>query len=246
MAAIPTFIARPMKPREYVSEAAALSTLEYQVRQYRNTPRESDKVILSLLRELSGTLLDIGCSNGNLLKQIRDAFAFDLCGGDLSPLRIDICRKDSGLAGIRFEVMDIMELPSGSFDVVVANAVLCLLSEADYQKAISSIARALKPSGTLIAFDWMHEFDQELAVTERTPEIPEGIHLYFRSFRTVRAILSRHGFGDARFMPFAIPIDLEAAPGTVNTRTIRSAEGGRLQFRGALYQPWCHLAATRM
>lgn len=230
---------------ELVNRSAAISNLEYQRAMYRAEPKESDKVILELLSGKRGRLLDIGCSNGNLLKHIKGRYGFDLHGGDISSLRIQTCAQDPELAGIDFQVMDVMDLPPESFDVIVANAVLCMLDKRQYAIAAKSISAALRPGGSLITFDWLHTADQNLAITEVTDEIPEGVKLYFRSFKWTREILSGAGFCDINFHPFNIPIDLPLDhTSAIRTHTTKMADGGRLQFRGVLLQPWCHLTAS--
>lgn len=234
-----------MEPREHVNRPAAESNLAYQAR-YRAQPKESDKVVLRLLNGLTGDLLDIGCSNGNLLKHIRAAHpAFRLHGGDLSPLRVETCRSDPELAGITFDVMDAMELPRASFDVVISNAVLCLLNRESYTRAIRSIYAALRPGGRFITFDWMHPFGQDLAITEQTDEIPEGITLYFRSFTTVRNILAAAGFQGLDFRPFEMPFDLPLDHSKAITTHTVNTDAGRMSFRGVLNQPWCHLVSGK-
>src|SRR6266850_1447541 len=89
---------------------------EYQKR-YSRKIRESDKVLLSLVRDTLGNLqdrkrpklLDVGCSTGNLLRHLSRAFPnLDLVGGDMVKTVIRDCRKNSDLAGIEFEEMDVV------------------------------------------------------------------------------------------------------------------------------------------
>jgi hypothetical protein len=71
--------------------------------------------------------------------------------------------------------------------------------------------------------------------------------LHFRPYSVVDATLRRHGFAAPTITPFAIPIDLPkpADPADISSQTVPLADGGRLIFRGALYTPWCHLAARK-
>src|SRR5882672_9444997 len=74
---------------------------EYQSK-YANEMRESDRVILGLIADhgRGSTLLDIGCSTGNLLRHIKRAFpALALTGGDLAESSLTIARADRELAG---------------------------------------------------------------------------------------------------------------------------------------------------
>ena len=61
-------------------------------------------------------------------------------------------------------------------------------------------------------------------------------------------MLEESGLGNASFEPFSIQIDLPRPEisGPIYTYTVRTDEGDRLQFRGTLFQPWCHLVANKL
>lgn len=215
--------------------------LRYQEK-YKTTIRESDKVILQLLTGTTGELLDIGCSSGNLLRFLSNLHPhLKLHGGDISDTSIGLCRKDESLNGIEFKVTDIFRLPTKSFDAIVANAVLYCLD--DFDGAIASIAGALKPGGKLIAFDFFHSFEQELAIVETSVHSPGGHPIFMRSYARTEKILEQHQFRQCDFHPFAIPVQLPKGKG-LTTHTVES-DAGRLQFRGTIFQPWCHLVASK-
>src|SRR5260221_325307 len=95
---------------------------EYQKR-YKEEPRESDKVLLSMIAEaIEGRekprLLDVGCSTGNLLSHISRRFSWDrlaLVGGDLLPKSCEIASAAVPYAEIRHMNMLDMRCP-GEFD----------------------------------------------------------------------------------------------------------------------------------
>lgn len=216
--------------------------LHYQEK-YKTTIRENDKALLQHLRGTSGELLDIGCSSGNLLRFISSLYPhLKLQGGDISAPSIEQCRKDDSLRGIAFEVMDILRLPRNAFDAIVATAVLYCLE--DFEGAIASLAGALRPGGKLVAFDFFHPFEQELAIVETSSHSPQGHPMFMRSYAWTRRVLERHGFRQIDFHPFDIPITLPRGKGIDSTYTVES-DAGRLQFRGTLFQPWCHLVARK-
>lgn len=229
----------------------------YQQR-YRDQPRESDRVLLDLLDEALASrpagaeparILDIGCHNGNLLGHIRRRFPdASLWGVDLIPEVIDACRSDRDLSGIRFDAMDVRALEiEAAADVVIVNAVLFRFNDDELDAALKGIGRSLAPNGTLLVFDFYHSFHQTLRIVEESDRHPEGLILTFRSQRDMRERLARAGFPEPVFRPFEIPIDLpqsdpvDPAP----TYTVPTRDGHRLQFRGALHQPWCHVVATK-
>jgi SAM-dependent methyltransferase len=240
-------------PRGYVTG----EYLDYQKR-YARQIRESDKVMIELIRgalkedsrpgkKLS--LLDIGCSSGNLLLHLKRLLPdVGYYGGDLFPEIIDHCRNSPELEGIGFEVMDIRDLGDRErFDAVVVNAVLHRFDRQEFEIAIASLSRVMCPGGRLFVFDFFHPFEQELSVVEKSKIHPEGLTLVFRPFSSVTQVLGGAGFTDVRFHPFSIPIDLER-PTELNdmrTYTIRTEVGERLNFRGILFLPWCHLVARK-
>jgi hypothetical protein len=70
--------------------------------------------------------------------------------------------------------------------------------------------------------------------------------------REVRTIFEETGFTDVWFQPFNISIDLarvdQAEGGSFQdlcSYTIKAEDGRRMLFRGALYQPWCHMMGRK-
>ena len=225
---------------------------DYQ-QKYATTIRESDRILMNLVDEwvrqrksTDGTpsLLDIGCSTGNLLLHLKRMMGerIRLAGGDMAESSIQLCRENKDLAGVDFDVMNITSLAPASYDVIIANAVLCLLDEKQYPSALNSIRRALKPGGIALGFDWIHEFEQDLEIIEKTASHPTGLRICFRPMTVVSQLASEAGFAKVEYRPFAMPFDLPrpADNAEIITYTRKDEGGARLSFRGTLYQPWCH------
>jgi SAM-dependent methyltransferase len=242
--------------RSYVTDDVFLDAYnEYQAK-YAAQMRESDKVMLALMRDRlmtmgasgSATVLDIGCSTGNFLLHLRRAMPeLQLVGGDLAESSLDVCRRNPALAGVSFERLDILDLPTGGrFDVVVVNAVLYMLSDEQFQQALDSLTGCLAPGGGLLIFDFFHAYPQQISIIERSHSHPDGLALNFRPFPLVSGWLEQRGFGDIEFHPFELTIDLPRTddPGLL-TYTVRAADGAALAFRGTLFQPWCHMVAVK-
>jgi SAM-dependent methyltransferase len=233
------------------------SYIEYQKR-YAQNARESDKKLIELVglalaeypsanRQLS--LLDIGCSTGNLLVHLRNAFpSLNLVGADLSQLSIAGCKTNPELAGVTLEVMDILHLgerPS-RYDIVTANAILYGFTDELFDASIKAIGRTIVPGGWLIAFDFFHPWEQNVELVERSAHFPGGHPLHFRSYSSVRRATFAGGFEEPRFLPFEIGIDLpDNGPRSLSTRTIITKDNRRLQFRGCLGQPWSHMVVRK-
>jgi SAM-dependent methyltransferase len=249
-------------PEEYLKSHTERYN-QYQQR-YAEQPREGDKKLIELVRAVAVprlqagagvALLDIGCSTGNLLFHLKQALpGLELVGGDLAQSAITTCRDNPRLSGIRFEIMDVLNLPSDRFDIVVANASTFFFSDEDYDRATASIARSLRKGGSYFSFEYLHPYEQNVTVIEKSRSFPDGLHLHFRPYSTARRILERQGFRQITFAPFSIPIDLAMGQTysdnregyeDLNSFTITTQSGERLLFRGTLFQPWCHMSAVK-
>ena len=226
--------------------------IDYQ-RKYRRNMRESDKVTISLIQQNLPIgedlrLLDIGCHNGNLLYHLKQAMPqLQLIGGDLFQGVIDKCRVDQDLVGIDFQVMDLTDLHSPPVNIIVASAVLSRFDQQQLSNIWKRFFELLRPGGLIVSFDWYNPFRQSLRIVEYTEMHPEGLLLNFWSQHLIRSKLQKIGFRDTRFQMFEIPIDLELQDPTdpLPTHTRQTSDGQRLQFRGALFQPWCHLVTRK-
>jgi len=242
--------------QDYVTDESFLASYnEYQAR-YSERIRESDKVIISLVKKIvsehfigtNPTILDIGCSTGNLLLHLKNTVPnANYIGGDLAESSLNLCRNNPKLEGIAFEKLDVTNLPCNHYHIVIVNAVFYLLDHIEYERALKSIAQALKLGGYMIAYDWAHPFEhQNIVINETSLMHPNGLRLCFRPMKFIAEKMLAVGFDYPDFQPFEIPIKLPkpSYDQEVITYTIESDEG-RLMFRGALYQPWCHIVAKK-
>jgi SAM-dependent methyltransferase len=237
---------------KYVRDEAFLAGYNDYQRRYATDIAERDKVMLGLVAEKrrgQGSLLDIGCSTGNLLLHLKRAFPdLQLTGGELAKSSLTAAIANPELAGIEFRTMDMLDI-DGQYDCITANAVTYLFRWPEYERAIQSIAKALKLGGTFISFDWFHPFEgQDLAITEITEGHPEGLPIHARSYQRVARVFTKAGLDAVEFHPFFMPFDIpepEDKSGTPVTYTVKQDNGNRLSFRGSLYQPWCHVTATK-
>ena len=227
----------------------------YQGKYFRKM-RESDRIVIRLLHNLnrkrpnehrSRKLLDIGCSTGNLLVHIKKALpGLELFGGDIVSKVIAENKRNPNLHGIRFEVLDALDLKiDHQFDFVTVNASLPFFDDDEFDRAIRNISRVVKNHGWLVIFDWFHPFDQEITIVERSKRIPK-LKIHFRSYARVRQSFKKAGFTTPIFKPFQMPFDLpKRGPSDITSYTLRLRNGKRLCFRGILFQPWCHLIARK-
>src|SRR5215831_5995994 len=129
--------------RDYVQDAAHMRAYgEYQ-KKYARTIRESDRVLIDMVRaavaptlaqERRPSLIDLGCSTGNLLLHLKHAVpALALSGGVIVGSIIVANRLNPELGGIEFHELDMLELPTEpQYDVVVTNAALMFFTPEEF------------------------------------------------------------------------------------------------------------------
>jgi len=242
---------------DYVTDEKFLSEYNEYQEKYATRIRESDRIVVELVRGIVNKaegdkpirLLDIGCSTGNLLMHLKNMVSdLELYGGDLARSSLEACRANQDLAGITFQEMNILELGvEYSFDIIVVNAVMYMMSDDEMKQALASIFSSLRQGGQLILFDFCHPFEQHLVINERSKTHPEGLNIYFRPEQTIREAFIATGFSDLQVRPFQLPVDLpqHRDNGELITYTIKSEQGERMAFRGILLQPWCHMTARK-
>lgn len=241
---------------DYVGDDAFLAEYNAYQQRYAERIRESDKVIISIICERvdqsrGGQLkiLDIGCSTGNLLLHLKRMVPnADYTGGDLAQSSLMECRQNSELDGIEFREMDVLGLPLNAFDIIIVNAVLYMFDDEQFIRAMASIFKALKNGGQAIIYDFAHPFKhQNLIISETSMMHPKGLRLCFRPMAIIERVAEEAGFGRVVFRPFDLPIDLAMLgyDEEVVTYTVPRQDRTRMMFRGALYQPWCHMVADK-
>ena len=241
--------------KDYVEDTRFLDDYNSYQKRYYDTLAERDKKFIALVQKITrdradmSTLLDIGCSTGNLLRHIKVYLPeLELIGGDLAESSLEMARQDPNLDGIRFEKLDMLDLPENAYDIIVSSAVAQFLDGRQYELAMKSVFNALTPQGAYISFEWIHPHDgQEVSICEKSASHPDGLYIYARSEALVMDLVQSAGFSDVTFDAFTIGIDLERPErGDIpNSYTVRDEHGDRMCFRGAIYQPWCHLIASK-
>jgi len=101
-------------------------------------------------------VLDVATGTGDLAFAIANAGASEVVGIDFSSEMIVAAKRKAGEDGddrVRFEVADAMDLPfdEGEFDACTVS--FGLRNMPDYDAAIASMARILKPGGSFICLE---------------------------------------------------------------------------------------------
>lgn len=97
------------------------------------------------------TYLDIGCSSGKLLEGLieKGADPNQVIGIDISPVGIEACQA-KGLTNTFVMDATSLNLPAGSFDVIIASD--CLEHIQQDEVALQNWYKLLKPDGIMIVF----------------------------------------------------------------------------------------------
>jgi SAM-dependent methyltransferase len=251
-----------MKEEEYSNamnsaDEAVMNRYHAYQKRFADKFHERDKVLASLFAEaLEGLpnktpkVLDIGCSTGNLLKQLKGVFP------DCHYTGVDVAvgfKKDNlanpDLKGIDFDERNLFSLEyKEEFDIVITNLVLFGFSNDEFGRAVENIAAALRKGGTWLSLDCYHPFEQDVSLFEQSTYLPMGRKLFFRSYKSAREIMAARGFTPPKFLPFSMPFDLPKPKDHVDltSYTLYCTElQSRLSFSGVICQPWCHLMSQK-
>jgi SAM-dependent methyltransferase len=153
--------------------------------------------------------LDLGCAAGRNAVYLAElgcgVWAVDLSGAMVTRTRArlaEILGSEEAERRVRVGPMDDLAwAPAGSFDLVVALGILhCAQSGAEWSRAVSEVARVLRPGGQLLVSAFTPETD--LAGTGIRPAgaahvyegFPGGRRSYLVDAAGLDAGLARHGF----------------------------------------------------
>jgi ubiquinone/menaquinone biosynthesis C-methylase UbiE len=140
----------------------------------------------------SGEVLEVAVGTGRNLPFYPQGIR--LTGIELSPAMLGIARTraaELGMGGLDLREGDAHELPfaDGSFDTVVCTLGLCSIP--DDRKAVSEMARVLRPGGRLLLLDHVRAASGPVRAVQRALEVVtlrfEGDHLLRRPLEHVAA-----------------------------------------------------------
>lgn len=118
----------------------------------RVTDHIEEEVILALVEPVFGKhVLDVGCGDGVLSARLAWEGA-QVTGLDSDPRMLEAARRRGDSTKMRPTFVagrgEALPFPNGSFDIVVAITVLCLLS--DPERAFREMSRVLRPGGRIV------------------------------------------------------------------------------------------------
>ncbi len=154
-----------MKPKDLYEkqygEGRLIRTISFPLfkKGFKKFDLSREELAMSMLNDLGGKFLDIGCGNGSLIFKVKEKFNekfTDFYGVDISPTRIRLAEEEAkrkfGMANnIHFSVQNIdegIDFPDEAFDVVTCLAVLEHVFYVYF--VVKEIHRVLKNNGILI------------------------------------------------------------------------------------------------
>ncbi len=103
-----------------------------------------DHTLLSELGNIAGKkVLDYGCGPGVLLVALKNLGA-EVLGFDINPEMVEKAGLKIGKENV---YSNLNAFADNSFDVIICNLVLCIVSEEEAQNIVKQIKRLLKPEG---------------------------------------------------------------------------------------------------
>lgn len=147
---------------------------------------------INMVHSCRGSVLDIGCGRGLLLKALRSKFPnASYTGLDISERLCAISRENNPNAHIVCGDAEMLPFASDSFDTIFMTETLEHML--DYDKAVSELVRVLKVGGFCVVTvpnrDWA-SYDFYDNIRDKSLQ-PIDDH-YFR-VREVQELLERHG-----------------------------------------------------
>jgi ubiquinone/menaquinone biosynthesis C-methylase UbiE len=142
--------------------------------------RCAENTTINLLKAIELTprsILEIGCSNGTRLQQMRDAFSCDCFGIDPSAQAIEDGRNAYKELQLRTGTADALPFADNSFDTVIFGFCLYLCDRKDLFKIAFEADRVLKDKGSIVITDFEPPFPYKNPYIHRP-----GIYSYKQSY----------------------------------------------------------------
>lgn len=191
---------------------STLAHYDREAARFRDATRDHDvsQNYAALLDAIEGeapfTLLDLGCGPGRDLCHFR-ALGHEAIGLDGSQAFVELARADSGCEVLHQDFIE-LDLPSGRFDGVFANASLFHVPRRALPDVLRTLHRCLKPRGVLFTSNPRGD-DQEGYSGDR--------YGCYYTLETWRSLVGAAGFAELQYYyrPPGLPIEQQPWLATV-------------------------------
>jgi SAM-dependent methyltransferase len=138
-----------------------------------------------------GPVVDVGCGPGHVTAYLRES-GLDVFGIDLSPVMIDVARRDH--PGLRFEVGSMTDLPLADASVAALLAFWSVIHVPDSElpSVFAHFRRVVRAGGPLLI--GFHSGDEVRLKTRGYGGHPMNVQLHRRTPDRVAAMLADAGF----------------------------------------------------
>lgn len=96
-----------------------------------------------------GEILDYGCGHGLLTTMLARSRDVEVLGVDIDPKKIEVARA-AAPPRARFDLVEPLGVPDGSWDAIAVVDVLYLLPEVEQKRVIAALAARLRPGAALV------------------------------------------------------------------------------------------------
>jgi len=158
--------------REYATEDGLLARRA--AYEHATGPDVLEMLFDAIAEAAPRTYLEVGCGPGELAARVSEELAADVVAIDIAPRMVELARA----RGVNARLGDVQELPfeDGTFDCAVA--AWMLFHVPDVPRALSQLARVLRPGGRLVAVtnddDHLKELRELLGLPARRASTFDG------------------------------------------------------------------------
>ncbi len=200
--------------------------------------RHHQKILLNLIKKnhnlsKKGKILDIGCANGNFLKNFNLNFKnFQSTGIDTSEKMVNLAKKKK-FKNLSFLKKDFMKLNKKSyFDIVVASGVLAFYD--NFSMPLKKMISFLKKNSYLYVFGTFNSENIDTLIKFKNnytrSKWERGLNSF--SIKTISNFLKKKNI-KYKFKKFELPFNLKKNVNPIISYTLKCSKTKRLILNGA-------------
>ena len=233
--------------------------MDYNERQFE-FPYRSTVAFFDWLEELgyidknSGLrILDLGSGQGANIYYMNSRYPnCTYTGIDINEVLVEKGNQfflKQGIENCQLEVGDIYNLDKkykGEFDAVLSFQTLSWLPEFKKPLAAKFNLEAKWIALSSLFFEGLVSSTTEVQLYSDVSTIYKESYYNVYSLPVIEAFFAEHGYGDFKYSPFEIDIDLpEPENKSMSTYTKKMENGKRIQISGPLLMPWYFISAVK-